>query len=259
MIPSWLYPSVVPAKSVSIWPSFNEGYSLSEREVSRAFEEIFSTSRKRIIIATFASNKHRLQQVIDVASKYDRKVVLNGKSIINNSRIAVELGYLRYPPTVMAAMDDLYTLPDDKIVIIHYIAYRLLVELPLSPAPNRKNPCRFFPKKDRRFFWVFGGLSRVVSVCSSYFVCDHVLAVPSNGLLSICNFAWKLCCVPSLVLMVYLWICVSLWNATFPVPRVTMQVHHGNDRVLIRHYSKDDTERKFHRETATNAIFDFVV
>ena len=95
-----------------------EGYSLSEREVGRAFEEIFLTSRKRIIIATFASNIHRIQQVIDVASKFERKVVLNGKSIINNSRIAVELGYLRYPPTVMATMDDLYTLPDDKIVIV---------------------------------------------------------------------------------------------------------------------------------------------
>lgn len=95
-----------------------EGYSLSEREVSIAFDEIFAGARKRIIIATFASNIHRIQQVIDVASKHKRKVILNGRSVINNSRIAVELGYLRYPPAVMGTMEDLYSLPDDKVVIV---------------------------------------------------------------------------------------------------------------------------------------------
>lgn len=95
-----------------------EGYSLSEREVGAAFDEIFSGAKKRIIVATFASNIHRIQQVIDVASMHNRRVILNGKSVINNSRIAVELGYLRYPPTVMATMEDLYTLPDDSVVII---------------------------------------------------------------------------------------------------------------------------------------------
>lgn len=95
-----------------------EGYSLSEREVGTAFDEIFASATKRIIVATFASNIHRIQQVIDVASKHGRRVILNGKSVINNSRIAVELGYLRYPPDVMATMEDLYKLPDDKIVIV---------------------------------------------------------------------------------------------------------------------------------------------
>ena len=95
-----------------------EGYSLSEREVGIAFDTIFASAKKRIIIATFASNIHRIQQVIDVASKYNRKVILNGRSIVNNSRIAVELGYLRYPSDVTATIEDLATLPDDQVVVV---------------------------------------------------------------------------------------------------------------------------------------------
>lgn len=95
-----------------------EGYSLSEREVSIAFDSIFSNTKGRIIIATFASNIHRIQQVIDVASKHNRRVILNGKSIINNSRIASDLGYLKYPPDVIASMEELSALPDNMIVIV---------------------------------------------------------------------------------------------------------------------------------------------
>ncbi|MDD5434473.1 MAG: ribonuclease J, partial [Nitrospira sp.] len=95
-----------------------EGYSLSEREVSVAFDTIFSNTRGRIIIATFASNIHRIQQVIDVALKHHRKVILNGKSIINNSRIALDLGYLKYHPDVMASLEELPSLPDDEVVLV---------------------------------------------------------------------------------------------------------------------------------------------
>jgi len=95
-----------------------EGYSLSEREVSTAFDAIFANAKKRIIIATFASNIHRIQQVIDVASKYNRKVILNGRSIVNNSRIAAELGYLRYPSEITATIEDLAALPDDQVVVV---------------------------------------------------------------------------------------------------------------------------------------------
>ena len=98
--------------------SEREGYCLSEREVGVAFNEIFAGAKKRIIVATFASNIHRIQQVIDAAAKYNRRVILNGRSVINNTRIAEELGYLHYPPDVRASMDDLNELPDDKIVIV---------------------------------------------------------------------------------------------------------------------------------------------
>src|SRR3990172_7030926 len=98
--------------------SEREGYCLSEREVGVAFNEIFAGVKKRIIVATFASNIHRIQQVIDAAAKYHRRVILNGRSVVNNTRIAEELGYLHYPPDVRASMDDLNDLPDDQVVIV---------------------------------------------------------------------------------------------------------------------------------------------
>lgn len=98
--------------------SEREGYCLSEREVGVAFNEIFAGAKKRIIVATFASNIHRIQQVIDAAAKYHRRVILNGRSVVNNTRIAEELGYLHYPPDVRASMDDLNDLPDDQVVIV---------------------------------------------------------------------------------------------------------------------------------------------
>src|SRR3972149_80781 len=98
--------------------SEREGYCLSEREVGVAFNEIFASAKKRIIVATFASNIHRIQQVIDSAARYNRKVILNGRSVINNTRIAEELGYLSYPPDVKATMEDLNDLPDDQVVIV---------------------------------------------------------------------------------------------------------------------------------------------
>ncbi len=98
--------------------SEREGYCLSEREVGNAFNDIFAKAKKRIIVATFASNIHRIQQVIDAAVKYKRRVILNGRSVVNNTRIAEELGYLHYPPDVKASMDDLNELPDDKVVIV---------------------------------------------------------------------------------------------------------------------------------------------
>ena len=73
------------------------GFTFSEKEVRRAFEDIFSNTRGRIIIATFASNIHRIQQAIDVAVKYGRKVILSGKSIVSNAEIALNLGYLKIP------------------------------------------------------------------------------------------------------------------------------------------------------------------
>ena len=73
------------------------GFTYSEKEVRRAFEDIFSNNKGRIVIATFASNIHRIQQAIDVAVKYDRKVILCGRSIVSNTQIALSLGYLRIP------------------------------------------------------------------------------------------------------------------------------------------------------------------
>ncbi|MEW6409405.1 MAG: ribonuclease J [Nitrospirota bacterium] len=94
------------------------GYTFSEKEVRRAFEDIFVNAKKRIIVATFASNIHRIQQVIDVATMFGRKVVLSGKSMVDNARIALELGYLKIPADTWLKMDDIKKLPDDSVVII---------------------------------------------------------------------------------------------------------------------------------------------
>jgi ribonuclease J len=94
------------------------GFTFSEKEVRRAFEDIFSGTKGRIIIATFASNIHRIQQAIDVAVKYDRKVILCGKSIISNAQIALSLGYLKIPDETWLRLEDLKNLEDHEVVII---------------------------------------------------------------------------------------------------------------------------------------------
>jgi ribonuclease J len=94
------------------------GFTYSEKEVRRAFENIFSATSGRIIIATFASNIHRIQQVIDVAVKYGRRVALCGKSIISNARIALDLGYLSVPRDTWLKLEDIRKLNDDEIVIV---------------------------------------------------------------------------------------------------------------------------------------------
>ncbi|MFN3480385.1 MAG: ribonuclease J, partial [Thermodesulfovibrionales bacterium] len=94
------------------------GFTFSEKEVRRAFEDIFSKAKGRIIIATFATNIHRIQQAIDVAVMFSRKVILCGRSIVNNSQIALDLGYLKIPRDTWLRLEDLNTLKDEEVVII---------------------------------------------------------------------------------------------------------------------------------------------
>lgn len=94
------------------------GFTFSEKEVRRAFENIFSKTQGRIIIATFASNIHRIQQAIDVAVKYGRKVILSGKSIVSNAQIALNLGYLQIPQSTWLKLEDLKNLQDHEVVIL---------------------------------------------------------------------------------------------------------------------------------------------
>ncbi len=94
------------------------GFTFSEKEVSRAFEDIFSKAQGRIIIATFASNIHRIQQAIDVAVKFGRKVILCGRSIVSNAQIALDLGYLQIPRETWLRLEDLKKLEDREVVII---------------------------------------------------------------------------------------------------------------------------------------------
>jgi ribonuclease J len=94
------------------------GYTFSEKEVRRGLEDIFNRVRGRIVVATFASNIHRVQQIIDVAVMHNRKVILNGKSMIANAQIALDLGYLKMPPDTWLKIEALKNLPDEQVVMI---------------------------------------------------------------------------------------------------------------------------------------------
>jgi ribonuclease J len=94
------------------------GFTFSEKEVRRAFEDIFSKKKGRIIIATFASNIHRIQQVIDVAVQHGRYVFMCGKSVVANSQIALDLGYLTIPENTWMRIEKLNEIPDEKVVIL---------------------------------------------------------------------------------------------------------------------------------------------
>ncbi len=94
------------------------GYTFSEKEVGESINEIFRLSKSRIILATFASNIHRIQQVVDAAVRYERKVCVVGRSIVNSVDISTELGYLNIPNGVLVDPDKVSDMPPDKIALI---------------------------------------------------------------------------------------------------------------------------------------------
>ena len=94
------------------------GYSLSEKMVGKSFDDIFRGIEGRIIVATFASNVHRVQQVIDAAYNYKRKVAVAGRSLVNTVSVAQELGYLHVPKNLLIELEDINKYPDNKVVII---------------------------------------------------------------------------------------------------------------------------------------------
>lgn len=95
------------------------GYTMSEKTVGRTFDEIFADNEKsRIIVATFASNVDRVQQVINSAEKYGRKVVIEGRSMVNVISTATELGYLSVPKHIMIDIEEMKNYPPEKLVLI---------------------------------------------------------------------------------------------------------------------------------------------
>ena len=95
-----------------------EGFTLSERVVGEAFQEIFGQCPGRIIISTFASNIYRIQQAMQTAARYKRKVAVVGRSMVNNVAIAQELGYLDIPSDLMVKIQDIGKEPDERLVIL---------------------------------------------------------------------------------------------------------------------------------------------
>lgn len=95
-----------------------QGYAMSERSVGDKFEEIFKGCSKRIIVATFASNVHRVQQIINAAVKNGRKVAVSGRSMENIVEISILLGYMKIPEGVLINLDSINKYPPEKVVIV---------------------------------------------------------------------------------------------------------------------------------------------
>ncbi len=94
------------------------GYAMSERSVGDKFGRLFSDCKKRIIVATFASNVHRVQQIIDAAVANGRKVAVSGRSMENIVEISLLLGYMKVPSGVLIPLDNIGKYPPEKVVII---------------------------------------------------------------------------------------------------------------------------------------------
>ncbi|WP_148133397.1 ribonuclease J [Candidatus Formimonas warabiya] len=94
------------------------GYTLSEKSVGETFDETFRLAKSRIIMASFASNVHRVQQAIWAAAKYNRKVAVVGRSLVNVVSIASELGYLKIPRNTLIDIDEVGQVPGNRVVIL---------------------------------------------------------------------------------------------------------------------------------------------
>lgn len=96
----------------------NPGFTMSESKVGETFESYFKKATGRIIVATFASNIHRLQQVISASKRYNRKVCLSGRSMLKIAKVAVELGYLELDDKMLVEPEELDKMKNNKIVIL---------------------------------------------------------------------------------------------------------------------------------------------
>ncbi len=94
------------------------GYTMSERTVGETFDNVFRGAKGRIIVASFASNIHRIQQIVNSAIKYGRKVALVGRSMLNVAHTATKLGYLNFPEDSIVDIDRIKRLKPEQVVII---------------------------------------------------------------------------------------------------------------------------------------------
>ncbi|NLG54238.1 MAG: RNase J family beta-CASP ribonuclease [Rhodococcus sp.] len=94
------------------------GFVTPEREIGGVLDTVIGKARQRVIVASFASHVHRIQQVVDVAHRYGRRIAFVGRSMVRNMQIAQDLGYLSVPGGLVVDLDTAATLPDDKLVLI---------------------------------------------------------------------------------------------------------------------------------------------
>ncbi|GAA3596688.1 ribonuclease J [Kineosporia mesophila] len=94
------------------------GFTISEREITPVLNSVFGAAERRIIVASFASHVHRVQQVLDAAHAHNRRVALVGRSMVRNMGIARDLGYLNVPPGVLIDIKAVGDLPDERVVLM---------------------------------------------------------------------------------------------------------------------------------------------
>jgi ribonuclease J len=94
------------------------GFTMSERELTPAIETVFRTAPRRIIVSSFASHVHRIQQILDAADAHGRKVAFVGRSMVRNMGVARELGYLRFPENLVVPFEQLERMAPTKAAIV---------------------------------------------------------------------------------------------------------------------------------------------
>ncbi|MCT1557867.1 ribonuclease J [Helcobacillus massiliensis] len=94
------------------------GFTVQEREIGPVLEGIFAKSEKKVVVASFSSHVHRVQQVFDAAAKHGRKVAFVGRSMVRNMTIAAEMGYLNIPKNTLIDVRKTDSMPDDKVVFM---------------------------------------------------------------------------------------------------------------------------------------------
>ena len=98
--------------------ALHRGYTMSEKKVGETLENLFMKATGRVIVSTFASNVHRLQQISDCSIKNNRKIAFSGRSMENISEVAIALGYLFIPEDMIISLDEIKNYPNDKITIV---------------------------------------------------------------------------------------------------------------------------------------------
>jgi ribonuclease J len=149
------------------------GFTTPERDISPALERVFAQSRQRVIVACFASHVHRVQQVLDAAVAYGRKVVYVGRSMVRNMAVARDLGYLKVPADTMIELRDIDNYAADKVVIISTGSQGEPLSA-LSRMANREHPVislksgdtvvlasSLIPGNENAVYRVINGLSRL--------------------------------------------------------------------------------------------------
>ena len=94
------------------------GFTTHEREIGPVLDRVFAGAERRVIVASFASHVHRVQQVLDTAYAHGRKVALVGRSMVRNMGVAADLGYLTVPPNILVDARQIDDLPDDQVVLM---------------------------------------------------------------------------------------------------------------------------------------------